>query len=235
MDMARRKPSKLKAVEYLRASTDKQDLSPDVQRTANRRWAKAAGVEIVATYDDIDVSGATPLDERPGLMEALEALKVQGAGVFLAADRERLGRDMVVVLMLERAVEDMGAVVRTADGASDGDSPDAILLRRVRDAFSEFERFKIKLRTKAALAVKRAQGRVYGEVPLGYTRDGDLLVRAEDEQETLARVSELARQGWSLRQIAAQLSAEGRRTKRGGKWAAETVSLLLRRMERDAA
>ena len=39
-----------KAVAYVRMSTDRQDLSPDAQRAAIERWAKGAGVKVVAWH-----------------------------------------------------------------------------------------------------------------------------------------------------------------------------------------
>jgi DNA invertase Pin-like site-specific DNA recombinase len=68
-----------KAVAYVRMSTDRQDLSPDAQRAAISRWASAQGVAVVAWHDDLGVSGGTPLEERPGLLAAIEAIDANGA------------------------------------------------------------------------------------------------------------------------------------------------------------
>jgi hypothetical protein len=50
-----------------------------------------------------------------------------------------------------------------------------------------------------------------------------------DEIETAERIRELRASGLSLRLICAQLGREGRRTKRGGVWAPQTVAQVLRR------
>jgi len=92
-----------------------------------------------------------------GLLEALAALKEHGAGVLLVAKRDRLARDSMTAAMVERLCERSGAIVRTADGAGDGDGPEAVLMRRMVDAFAEHERLLIKARTKAAMAVKRSR------------------------------------------------------------------------------
>jgi hypothetical protein len=49
------------------------------------------------------------------------------------------------------------------------------------------------------------------------------LVRNDEEAEIVARIVALRGEGLSLRAIATTLTAEGRATKRGGRWAAEQV------------
>ncbi len=43
-------PRAHQAAQYLRMSTDQQDLSIDLQRDANARYAAAHALEVVATY-----------------------------------------------------------------------------------------------------------------------------------------------------------------------------------------
>ncbi|BDG10022.1 recombinase family protein [Anaeromyxobacter paludicola] len=79
-----------------------------------------------------------------------------------------------------------------------------------------------------------------GSPPLGWRRwvPGDRgrvlggFVRVEEERRTEERMVRLREAGLSLRQICDALEAEGRRTKRGGRWAAQTVSRVLARWGR---
>ncbi len=48
------------------------------------------------------------------------------------------------------------------------------------------------------------------------------------EQVTVARARELRQSGLSMRKIAAKLTDEGHKTKRGGRWQAETISKILK-------
>ena len=57
------------AAQYIRMSTDKQDLSPSVQKEASAAYAAARGMQIVATYEDEGRSGVH-LKNRPALGEA---------------------------------------------------------------------------------------------------------------------------------------------------------------------
>ena len=45
------------AAQYIRMSTDKQDLSPSLQKEAIAAYAAARGMEIVASYEDEGRSG----------------------------------------------------------------------------------------------------------------------------------------------------------------------------------
>lgn len=146
------------AVGYVRVSTEEQVLGPDAQRAALEQWAVARRVELVAVFEDRGVSGATPLDRRPGLLAALECMAQSRAGWLVAAKRDRFARDVIIAAQLERLVGRDGGQLVSADGAGDGDTPEATLMRRIIDCMSEYERCLIRGRTKAALATKRAKG-----------------------------------------------------------------------------
>jgi DNA invertase Pin-like site-specific DNA recombinase len=58
------------AAQYIRMSTDKQDLSPSVQKDAIAAYAVARGLEIVESYEDEGRSGVH-LGNRPALLKLL--------------------------------------------------------------------------------------------------------------------------------------------------------------------
>ena len=60
----------LLAAQYIRMSTDKQDLSPTLQKDAIAAYAEARGMQIVATYEDEGRSGVH-LKNRPALLRLL--------------------------------------------------------------------------------------------------------------------------------------------------------------------
>jgi site-specific DNA recombinase len=215
------------AVGYVRVSTDEQSLGPEAQRNALAKWATAQGVELVAVFED-HVSGATPLDGRPGLLAALDALDAHGAGVLLVAKRDRLARDVMLAAMIDRLAERKGARILCADGAGNGEGPEAMLMRGMIDLFAQYERALIRARTRAALAVKRGRGERTGEVPLGFRAEGARLEADAGEQAAVSRVRDLRAQGLSHRAIAERLTAEGIQS-RGARWHPTTVARILSR------
>ena len=218
------------AIGYVRVSTDEQALGPDAQRTALARWCDAHGVELLAVHEDLGISGAAPLDRRPGMLAALADLAEQGAGLLLVAKRDRLAREPLTAAMIEAGAARTGARVMSAAGeGTDSDDPTAILMRRMVDAFAEYERLVIKARTCAALAVKKSRGERTGSIPFGFAlaADGRTLEACPAEQEVIRLATELRADGLSLRQIGAALEARGCLPRSGGSWYAPQIARMM--------
>lgn len=80
------------AAQYIRMSTDKQDLSPSIQKEAIAAYAAARSMQVVATYEDEGRSGVH-LKNRPALLRLLH--DVTGSRAFSAVlvyDVSRWGR-----------------------------------------------------------------------------------------------------------------------------------------------
>ena len=185
---------------YIRVSTEEQHLSIEAQQQALEDWCQAHAVAPTAMYTDCAVSGGTPLEKRPGLLMALSAL-TRGSGL-LVVRRDRLARDTLTAAMAERLAHKKGAVILTVTGAGDGEGPEAQLMRTMIDAFAQYERALIVLRTKAGLARKRANGVHLREDPT--------------EQAVIATVRALRGSGLSYRAIAAAVNQRGLTNRAGG-------------------
>jgi DNA invertase Pin-like site-specific DNA recombinase len=207
---------------YLRVSTDQQTESGaglDAQLDACTR----AGGELGGVYRDEGISGSAGLEKRPVLLAAIGAL--DKGDILLVAKRDRLGRDPLVVAMIESAVKRKGArIVSAAGEGTDSDNPSDVLMRRMVDAFAEYERLIIGARTKAALASKKARGERTGSIPYGYrlAADGKQLEADEREQEIVRLVRLLRDGGETYRAIAAELMARGL-SPRGKAWNPKTI------------
>ena len=226
MTRKRKQGDPRRAVGYVRVSTDDQSGGVDTQRHALETYAASRGLEIVSWHVD-EISGATPLDKRPGLLAALGALDEHRAGVLLAVRRDRYARDPVVMMALEREIQRHGATLATIDGVSEGRDPGSELLRHMVDGISRFERRLISARTAAGMARLKAAGRSTGTAPIGTQKDGKAIIPG-DEAPAVARALELAATGHGKREIAALLQAEGYRP-RGQRWHPTTVQRLLAR------
>lgn len=221
-------------ISYLRVSTEEQVNSHNglnAQIDACIKWADGQGMAITKTFSDDGISGAASIEKRNGLMSALNEL---GKGsILLVAKRDRLGRDPMVLAMIEAAVNRSGAKIISAAGeGTESDDPSAVLMRRMVDAFSEYERLIIKARTKSALAAKKARGERTGGIPYGFdlAADGVTLIENEKEQKALELIKKLRSEGLSFRKIGAELDKRGIVTKKGGKWQAMTISGLCQQV-----
>ena len=70
-------------------------------------------------------------------------------------------------------------------------------------------------------------GNGYAPIPLGFMRDGDMLVPDSGEQRTVRRIFDLRGGGMSYDRIAKQLNADGVIGKAGGKFYASTVHKIV--------
>ena len=212
---------------YLRVSTEQQTQSGaglDAQLDACHRVSKLAGV-----YKDSGVSGKTGLDKRPALLELIASLAP--GDTVIVAKRDRLGRDPLVVAMIESAVKRKGArIVSAAGEGTDSDSPTDILMRRMVDAFAEYERLIIGARTKAALQAKKQRGERTGTIPFGHqiSANGKSLEQNAMEQAALITLLQLKQTTkCSLRKMANQMKLAGHVPRGGGDWHPQTIKNVL--------
>ena len=118
------------------------------------------GVDPAHIYED-HASGR--IDERPGLLAALKALR-QG-DILIVWKLDRLGRSLhhLVNTIHDLTTRGIGFKVLTGHGASiDTTTPSGKLVFGIFAALAEFERELISERTKAGLASARARGRKGG-------------------------------------------------------------------------
>ena len=218
-----------RAVAYLRVSTEEQKNGPEAQRAAIEMWAAAHGVEVVAWFEE-HVSGGAPLKKRLELLGGINALRELGAGVLVAAKRDRIARDTMLATLIVRQVEALGAHLVTADGVPGDDTPEARLIRGILDLFAEYERALIRARTRAGLQAKRKRGEYTGgSAPYGWRLNGDGRLHEDaGEQRILRRIEEWRAEGIGVPTIARRLNQAGTPA-RGGAWHVKTVQRVLTR------
>lgn len=175
MKSAKVKPGNPKrAVLYIRVSTDEQHLSPDGQRADMAAYCEANGIDIVATHEDLGVSGTTQVTDRPGLSLALDAVRDHKAGVLLVSKRDRLARDPMVAAIIDSLCSKLGARVLSAAGEGTADdSPGSVFIRGIMDLIAQHEVMMTRLRVKTALRVKANRNERCGSVAIGHTLKPD--------------------------------------------------------------
>src|SRR5262245_51029815 len=142
-----------RGIGYLRVSTDKQaetGLGLDAQRASIAACMHRLGLTLAQVFEDAGTSGALGVEDRPVLLDAIAALKRGDA--LIVSKRDRIGRDVIAVAMIERLVAKRGARIVSAagEGTEGGNDPAAVLMRRLIDSFGEYERLIIAARTRAA-------------------------------------------------------------------------------------
>jgi DNA invertase Pin-like site-specific DNA recombinase len=218
------------AIAYLRVSTERQGrsgLGLEAQRETIARFAERESISLVGEYIEVETGkGADALDRRPELAAALAQARRDKCPVIVAK-LDRLSRDVHFIsgLMASR----IPFIV-----AELGTDADPFMLH-LYAALAEKERKLISERTKAALAVKKAQG-----VKLGNRTNlaeaqakGVASTKASADAfalNVLPLIDQVKAQGvTSYNGIAAALNVRGVRTARGGTWQAATVRKIILR------
>jgi DNA invertase Pin-like site-specific DNA recombinase len=163
--MARRGNSKAlkpKAVAYIRTSSA-ANVGPDKdsdrrQRQAIAAFAKRSGLELVGEFNDAAVSGADPIESRPGFAELLMRLENNGVRVVIVEDASRFARDFVaqelgLMLLISRGVQVFTA---NGDDLTDTSDPARVMMRQVAGAFAQHEKARVVAKLRAARERKRA-------------------------------------------------------------------------------
>jgi len=219
-------------VVYLRVSTDQQaesGLGLEAQQIACESHAKKLGHNIIAIFKDEGLSGSLSIDKRPGIGNALNAIKK--GDLLLVAKRDRLGRDPLAIAMIEAAVARQGAKIISAAGeGTDNEDPSSILMRRMIDAFGEYERLIIKARTKAAMHAKKTRNERVGHIPFGnrLASNGIHLESHDEEAAILKEMRQLRKRGKTIRGIAAALNKKQKFNRGQSPWNEASIFRIMK-------
>jgi DNA invertase Pin-like site-specific DNA recombinase len=219
----------IKAIAYYRTSSaanvgqDKDSLAR--QRQTVETFAKRSRYEIVEEFYDPAVSGADPLDARPGFTEALRRIAVNGVKTIIVETPSRFARDALVAEIGFRYLRDMGITLIAADSPTAflDDTPTSTFLRQVLAAYSQLEKAMLVAKLKGARQRKRADG-IKVEGRKNY---------AETVPETVALAQRLAVEPGangrrrSLRDIAAALAEQGHVTSKGQPYSPASIARII--------
>lgn len=149
-----------RAAIYARVSTDDQTIAN--QLLVLREVAERSGWEVVATYADEGVSGATDRSCRRGLDQLMRAVVRREVDVVMAWSVDRLGRSLHHVLALFEELRVKGVDLYLHQQGFDTTTPHGRAMLQMCGVFAELERALIGERTRAGLRRARAEGKRLG-------------------------------------------------------------------------
>jgi DNA invertase Pin-like site-specific DNA recombinase len=219
-----------KVVAYMRTSSaanvgaDKD--SEQRQRSAIDGFAKHTGAEVVAWFYDPAVSGADPIETRPGFSALLDRLEANGVHTVLVEDASRFARDLITQELGLLALIKRGVRVLTANGddLTDTSDPSRVMMRQIAGAFFEYEKARLVGKLRGARErVRETKGKCEGRKSY-LERDPELVRQAK----RLHRKSPKGHRR-SLREVARELAAMGYVNKKGQPYSASCVRSMLER------
>ena len=215
--------SAAKAIAYYRTSSatnvgaDKDSLAR--QKAAVTAYAKANKITIEAEFYDAAVSGADPIEARPGFLDMLGRIAGNGVRCILVETANRFARDLIVQETGWRFLQAKGIELVAVDSpdAFLSDTPTAVLVRQVLGAVSQFEKASLVAKLAAARKRQRRQtGKCEGRK--GYRETHPALVE---------RARALRREGQTLAQVASALAERGMVAGTGRPFAPAQIARLL--------
>jgi DNA invertase Pin-like site-specific DNA recombinase len=214
-----RKRNLAKAVGYVRTSSaanvgaDKD--SEKRQRAAVERFAKHGGFDVVDWFNDPAVSGADPIESRPGFSALLDRIEGNGVRTVIVEDASRFARDLVaqelgVLMLIKRG---MRVITASGDDLTEATDPSRIMMRQIAGSFAQYEKARLVKKLREA---RERLGKLGGRKSY-----------AEKNPETVARAKALRQAGKSWAQISAMLSDEGHATGSGKPYVRSAVRAMV--------
>jgi len=219
------KGKRVEAVAYIRTSSaanvgaDKD--SDKRQRAAIEGYAKRAGFALVEEFNDAAVSGADPIEIRPGFGSLLDRIEGNGVRTVIVEDASRFARELVtqelgILALLKRGVRVLTA---SGDDLTDSSDPSRKMMRQIAGSFAEYEKARLVAKLKAARERKRrATGKCEGRKSHA---------EMDPEMVRIAKGLRRRKRGNSLRAIAAELAARGYLNANGKEFSAAAVASML--------
>ncbi|WP_431958774.1 recombinase family protein [Actinacidiphila sp. bgisy160] len=196
---------------YDRLSRLFADEAPDHRIAACKRYAADRGWTVVHIATDTNVSGASQLEDRPGMREVLTRLP--RADYVLAAKLDRYARSVWEFQRLLKAAEATNTTIVTADGVLTPETSRFIV--NVFASFAEYERDMIKARITASKEHHRSKGNHLGGLPpYGYQVVGPVNAKRWEIDEPAAAIirecaSRLVHNGEPIAALARDLNKRG--------------------------
>jgi DNA invertase Pin-like site-specific DNA recombinase len=230
-------PRRLRAVMYLRVSTEEQVDGygiEDAEKRCARYIERQETWDLVGRYADEGISGSLPAEERPHLLRLMNDAEAGQFDVVVVGEGRAIGRTDRAYWPWVWALEDKGIFVADARLGIDNttDAGREQMREEANYAFKEWTR--IRSRTQGGLQGKAEDGGAVGAPPFGWYIENKGVKRRsryalqEREHATLKRGRELVVQYLGdVSKATAALNAEGLLTRSGVPWSRENLRARL--------
>jgi len=228
---------------YARVSTTKQEISTEAQQERIEGNAKSKGQRI----DRMIVDRESGKDmNRDGLKELWTLVESGKVSTVVIWKLDRLTRSLSDLCDLIKLFKRKNTELVSLNESLDTSTANGRLMINLIGSISEWERETISERTSAALQHKKSKNERVGSLPYGFT--GGKNVRDEagrtimaailkpdpTEQIQLEHMKRLRAADHSYEQIAAWLTENGYKTRRGSAWRHQYVRNILLANERQS-
>ncbi len=196
-----------------------------------RAYCAAQGWEVIGTFDDQELSGAS-IEGRSGLASALE-MCCANKSALVVYSLSRLARNTADAISISQRLNKAEADLVSVAEKLDTTSPMGKCMFAIMAAMAQLEREQTSQRTSDAMRHYQKEGRrMSSRLPYGWKpdpRNDKLMIKCEKEQATIQQMIALRRKMFSLREIARALEDSGFKSRTGGDWCHVTIGDILKR------
>jgi|SRR5215212_1850688 len=227
----RQTPHEPRYREYVRVSSPKQlrGVSLDEQSRANAARATALGGTVAHTYTEAGRSAFSErLDKRVAFQEMLTDARAGLFDVLIVFDLSRFSRWAASALQVAADLERLGIAVVSATEYFDRATPAGRMTFTMLAAVAQLKSDALSETMKRIRAHEASLGRHVGPVPLGFRREGGVLIPNEQIAIVQRAFALYATRQHSYATVAGALNDAGYHTQHGGRFSKYQVEEMLK-------
>ena len=196
------------------------------QREAIEAFARHSGHVVVEWFNDPAVSGADPIDTRPGFRALLDRIVSNGVRTVVVEDASRFARTLMVQEAGIATLAGLGVRVLTSrgDDLTDSDDEMRVAMRQIAGVFSQLEKTRLVKKLRGARQRKR---QATGKKVEGRKSLAEMYPEAVKAARRLRRASPKTGARLSFREISARLAEAGHLNEGGRPFNAQSVRAMI--------
>ena len=225
---------KKKVIGYIRTSTNLQSNSVEMQKHKIKDYCEMNNLILDELILDEGLSGKD-IKNRKGFNSVIEMIENKELDTLIVLSLSRMGRNLKQNYeTIEKMIDTDTNFISLKENV-DLSTPMGRFMVNIMNSLYQMEREMISERVTDVLTDKKKNGKVYGNVPYGYDRSGDSLVRNVKEQKTLSKIYSLRSKGNSYGKVAEFLNRNKHIKKNGTKFNRSDVFYIVKTDRRNIA
>jgi DNA invertase Pin-like site-specific DNA recombinase len=220
------------AVGYIRMSTDKQETSPEQQRSEILSYAQRHGYTILKWFEDLGISG-DKTEKRIGFQAMIADASEGRFKAILCWDQDRFGRfdSLESGYWIHPLRKNHVQLVTCTEGPIDWNSFAGRMLYGMKQEGKH--QFLVDLSNNVSRRMNQIAREglwVAGKPPVGYIVDTDKKLRfgPPEDVQLVRNIFEKYLQGMTTRQLATWVNSSGFRSARGSQWSVPGITSVLK-------
>jgi DNA invertase Pin-like site-specific DNA recombinase len=175
-------------------------------------------------FYDAAVSGADPIETRPGFAALLDRIEGNGVRIVLVEDASRFARDLVtqVLGLLALIGREVRVLTAVGDDLTDTSDPSRVMMRQIAGSFAQYEKARVLAKLRDARDRKHAVlGKCEGRK--SHAKANPELVREAKGQRRRSPKGHRR----SFREISAKLATLGFLNRNGKPFSASSIKSMV--------